>query len=165
MSYRKSLYKCRVQYKHGKKTYIVTILSARGGLRDVVVTKEVYDTIEQLVNQDRHLSHQDERHSEYQELSEEELSKRGDAYMPSAEDMALNKLFIEEMKSAFLQLPPAQAKRYLLAHAMGFSYAEIARMEGCSIKAVQKSLIAAKKKLQTILRNGVAETPSEWGKE
>ncbi len=68
-------------------------------------------------------------------------------------------MLIEELRAAFLQLPPKQARRYLLVHVIGFSYAEVARMEGCTSKAVLKSLIAAKKKLQTILRKGVVESP------
>ncbi len=161
MSYWKLHYGLKIQRKNNRTLYIVTVLSQKGRTRDVAVTKDVYETIKEFKNQDKHFKNQDERHKEYLSLSEEEIAGRGGAFAPSAEDVALHRMLIEELKDAFLQLPPVQARRYLLVHALGLSYAEVALKEGCSKSAVKHSLVLAKKNLQTIFQNRLPETPSE----
>ena len=61
------------------------------------------------------------------------------------------------MKKLFWQaigeLPDVQRKRLLLYYDYGFSLKEIAKLENCSIRAVQYSLDIGKKKLENNLKS------------
>jgi DNA-directed RNA polymerase specialized sigma24 family protein len=133
--------------------------------KEVEISEELYLELVLLNRSVRNIESSEENHKEYFDLSEEEMVERGAPTAPSAEDVAMNLMFIEDLKLAFLELPPTQARRYLLAHVAGFTYAEIALMEGCTIHAVKKSLVSAKKNLLRILLNRVPEYPSNFGKK
>ena len=133
--------------------------------KEVEISEELYVELVLLNRSVRNIESSEENHNEYRDLTDEEMVERGAATAPSAEDVALNNLFIEELKQTFTELPVTQACRYLLAHVAGFSYAEIALMECCSVHATKKSLIAAKKNLLRILLNGVPDTSSNFAKE
>ena len=133
--------------------------------KSVEISEEVYIELLLLNRSIRNIESSEENHKEYRDLSDEEMVDRGAPAAPSAEDVAMNRLFIEDLKHAFLELPQTQARRYLLAHVAGFSYAEIALMEGCTTHAIKKSLVAAKRNLLRILLNRVPEYPSNFGKK
>lgn len=152
MSYRRPIYERRIERKGGRNTYIVTVMLGGGKYREVVVTEEVYDSIGQLSSQDRRISHQDERHSEYRELSEESLYERA-AYKPRAvEDIAIDRMLARQALVALMSLPPVQARRFVLRNVLELSYPEIARSEGCTARAVQYSVELATEKIRKILK-------------
>ena len=56
-----------------------------------------------------------------------------------------------KLKEAIETLPEPQQRRLLLYYIIGFTYEEIAEIEGCSHPAVIKSVNAAIKKLKKFL--------------
>jgi len=132
---------------------------------EVEITEEVY--LELLLSNRyvQNATRSDTSHKECWDFSEEQQARRGAATHPSAEDEALRHELGREINLAFRELLPTQARRYLLAHRYGYSYAEIARMEGCTTNAIRNSLVATRKKLQEILRKNMSITPSEFPKE
>jgi RNA polymerase sigma-70 factor (ECF subfamily) len=163
MSYRKKPYEFHCEEKDGRRHIRARFFDYQHRPQEVEITEELHLELTLLNRSVRNIESAEERHNELCDLSEEEHAQRGMRFNPSAEDEVLKNLLIEQLKSAFLELPTTQARRYLLAHGCGYTYAEIAAMEGCSIQAVNKSLVAAKKKIQGILRNRVIEDPSEFG--
>jgi RNA polymerase sigma-70 factor (ECF subfamily) len=164
MSYRRKPYEFRFE-GIGTSRHIYACFCDHHHKREIEIGEELHLELVLLNRSVRNMESAEERHSEFRDLSEEEQAERGAPTNPSAEEDAFRNLLIEQLKAAFLAIPAVQARRYLLAHEFGYSYAEIARMECCSTNAVKKSLIAAKRNLQEILRNRVPETPSEFGRK
>ena len=165
MSFRNYPYQFKFDDSKKPARIYVYFRDAFNRVKEVEISEELFFELVLLNNSIRNIERSEERHKEYRELSEEELVARGAPTAPSAESLALNNLFIEQLKRAFLELPPAQARRYLLKHVVGFSYAEIAQMENCSRNAVKHSLVFAKRNLQRILADRLPITPSNCGKK
>jgi len=145
MSYHSKPYKFHHEGEGSQKRTYTSFRDSRRRIRKAEVTEEVSIELELLSLSIRNLSTPFERKHEHRYLSEEEQAQRGAPTACSAEDEAYNNFLIEELKEAFLLLSPTQVRRFLLAKAFGFTYAEIADMEGCSRDAIKVSLVAAKK--------------------
>ena len=161
MSNRIVPYDLSVEGDEADERYFVSLADASRQIQKTEISEELYEVLSQFNSGAETTRKKMQRHPEYEYIAEERMPMAKIPYAASAEDVAFANLALEELKGAFAKLPPQQAKRYLMKHVMGFSYAEIAEIEGCSYAAVNKSLVAAKKKLQEILRNGVMETPSK----
>jgi len=151
MSHYKKSYEFHIEVEGDIERIYVHFHDGENKQREVEISKDVLQELNLLNKSIRNIQRSTERHKEYRELADEELIMRGASHAPSAEEEALNNILIEEMKSAFLKLPTVQARRYLLAHVYGLSYAEIAEAEGCAISSVNSSLVIAKKNLRKIL--------------
>jgi DNA-directed RNA polymerase specialized sigma24 family protein len=134
MSKRKRPYEFRKVLK-GKTTHIYTRLhDVTHQLHEVEVSEAEYEELVALNRSIRNIESSSERHNEYRPPSEEEQAWRS---APSAAEVFEGALLIQEVKDAFLRLPKTQARRYILIHLFGFSYAEVAQMEGCTRNAVK----------------------------
>jgi len=161
MSQRKELYEFRFENNDAANRIYVRFFNAFNSPQEIEVSEELYRELEQINRSINRMHLSEKRHNEYRDLSEEEQAERGAAVVISAEEAVITILLSEQLREAFLQLPATQARRFLLVHIFGYSYREIACKEGCSVDAVKKSLVAAKKKLQRILPDWVPETPSK----
>jgi RNA polymerase sigma-70 factor (ECF subfamily) len=133
--------------------YIVTLCLGSGRGHDVVVSEAIYDAIGKLAKQDRHLSHQDERHSEFAELSDENLYQRAFLKPRAIEDVVLDSLLVEQALAIIKTLPLVQAKRFVLRNILGLTYPEISKLEGCSARAVKHSVDLATKQIRKKLNS------------
>lgn len=163
MSTRKKPYEFSFEYETGDCHIYANFNDAYDHRQEVEVSKELHVELTLLNRSVRNLESCEERHKEYLDLTDEELVSRGIPLEPSAEDIVLDSLLADELKDAFRELPAVQARRFLLVHALDFSYADVAQMEGCSSSAVKHSLIIAKKNLRKILGSTLPDTPSEFG--
>jgi RNA polymerase sigma-70 factor (ECF subfamily) len=163
MSKRKKPYEFRFEGEGANRRIYARFRDYYHHPQEVEVTEELHLELVLLNRSVRNIESSEERHEEHRDLTDEEQALRGAPVAPSAEDEAINSFLIEELKSAFMQLPAVQARRYLLAHVAGFTYAEIAQMEGCSRNAVKHSLVIARKNLKEILAGRLPITPSEFG--
>lgn len=145
----------------GKSYYLATFKDGGGKKKEAEISESQFAELVRLTKEAANVARKDRDHKGNQILGEEEIAELGGLYAPSAEDVALNNLLIAELRAALLLLPPVQARRYLLAHALGFTYKEIARMDGCSRNAVKHSLVHARKNLQIILENRLPASPSK----
>ena len=148
MSFRKPLYLRRVEWNKRHWEYVVTVSPGSREARDVVVTEDIYNLLDELDKEDRRIAHQIERHNEYQELTDESLYDRSANKPKPMEETVIDKLVIEQLLSIIRTLPAVQAKRFLLRNVLGFTFPEIARMEGCSARAVKQSVDLATKKIR-----------------
>ena len=152
MFYRIPIYTRRVERKHGRWQYVISVPMGDGNERDVVVSESVYNTIVELAKHDRRISHQIERHNEYSELTDESLYERTFVKPRPMEDAVLDSILVEQVLSIIKTLPLIQAKRFVLRNILGLTYPEIARIEGCNARSVKNSVDLATKKIREILK-------------
>lgn len=124
---------------------MVTIFDEKGVPMVVEVTPKVYEV---FVKYDREMERQrkaDSRHRDFRsldtcmlfELSAELLERTWERFF-----------IIAEMKKAFEELTPKQYRRILLHFIYGYTYREIAEMEGSNKATVMRSVKAALKKIR-----------------
>ncbi|MFQ5912580.1 MAG: sigma-70 family RNA polymerase sigma factor [Nitrospinota bacterium] len=73
------------------------------------------------------------------------------------EDRLLSKITGEQIKKAVEELPESFRRIFLLSEVEGFTYKEIARIEGCPLGTVMSRLYRARRMLQSLLRDFVEE--------
>ena len=142
----------RIDIKNGVPVYIVTV-NVGCERRDVAVSKAVYDTLEELRLQDRHLRNQDNRHIEHSALSDEALYERASNKPVSIEEAISDKCLVEQALAAIKQLPATQARRFVLRNILGYTYPEIGQMEGCGARSAKDSVDLAAKKIRRLMKS------------
>lgn len=133
---------------NGEKQYYVSFRDGQGEWQEAEVSAEIFEEMQDLMRKERNYIRSDERHLEYLELSEAAQHKRSVHTEINVEEQILSKLRMEELKAAIEALPSIQRRRFLLRYEMDMTFEQIARIEGCTSRAVQHSVEAAKKKIQ-----------------
>ena len=88
------------------------------------------------------------RYHEQSELTEGTLNNRTLNKPPSMEEAVYQKSMYEQLHKAISMLPAPQRRRVILHYFEGYTYEQIAMIEGCTHQAVNKSVLAAEKKLK-----------------
>ena len=81
-----------------------------------------------------------------EDMSESDVSSEMRAETP--EQILMRKIECAELREALKSLPLVARRRFLLHHLEGLSVKALARLEGCSDRAIKYSLALARKKLQ-----------------
>lgn len=136
----------------GEKQYYVSFRDGQDKWQEAEVSAEVFEEMQNLMRKERNYIRSDERHLEYLELSEGVQYKRSVNAEINLEEQILSKLRMEELKAAIEALSTIQRRRFLLRYEMDMTYEQIARIEGCTSRAVQHSVEAARKKIQKKLK-------------
>lgn len=111
---------------------------------------EVSTEIGSVIIESRKAEHAaDERERYHREFSMDGAEYEGTAWAETVgpEDITLERETQRELQQMMLALTPAQWRR-LRHYADGLTYREIAKLEGVQIKAIQDSIVQARKKLQ-----------------
>ena len=119
---------------------------ADGTVSEVEVSAEIGS----VIIESRKAEHAaDERERYHREFSMDGAEYEGIAWAETVgpEDIALERETQRELRQMMLALTPAQRRR-LQHYADGRTYREIATLEGVQIKAIQDSIMQARKKLQ-----------------
>ena len=133
--------------------YFVSFTDGYGEFQRLEINEDVYSALADLNKNDRNLTRSDERNLEHSELTDETLIKRAFKKPKGIEELIMEKEVKKLFWQAIGELPEVQRKRLLLYYDYGFSLKEIAKMENCSIRAIQYSLEIAKKRLENNLKN------------
>ena len=136
-----------------KDRYFVSFTDGYGDFQRLEINEDVYSALADLNKNDRNLTRSDERNLEHSELTDETLIKRAFKKPKGIEELIMEKEVKKIFWQAIGELPEVQRKRLLLYYDYGFSLKEIAKMENCSIRAIQYSLEIAKKRLENNLKN------------
>ena len=72
--------------------------------------------------------------------------------VPNLEDIVIRRELIETIAKILERFPAKQRRRFRLYYEFGFTYSEIARQEGCTIKAVKNTVMKAKEKIKVMLQ-------------
>ena len=127
--------------------YFVTIEDENGKKIEVEVTEKIFEVFED----DRKLKERqrNERRFHYDKRGIEDyiIANEQSRFLKSAEDIYIDR---EAIKKASDSCTPIQRRRFCLNKIYGYTYAEIAKLVGCSVNVIFKSVSAVTKKLKDL---------------
>lgn len=128
--------------------YYVSFSDGQGIHHTEKISKELYELFDRFELED--ISHLNvvSRYHEQSELTEGTLNNRTLNKPPSMEEAVYQKSMYEQLHKAISMLPAPQRRRVILHYFEGYTYEQIAMIEGCTHQAVNKSVLAAEKKLK-----------------
>ena len=132
-------------------TYYISFTDGQGIFHKQGISKELYAAFNSFELED--ISHLNvvSRHMEQSELTEESLINRAATPPEPVEDYVNRKIMYQELHKAIAQLPEIQRRRIVLYYFGGYTYEQIAQMEGCKHPAIMKSVAAAEKNIKRLL--------------
>ena len=127
--------------------YFVTIEDENGKKIEVEVTEKIFEVFED----DRKLKERqrNERRFHYDKRGIEDyiIANEQSRFLKSAEDIYIDREAIKKVLDSCISI---QRRRFCLNKIYGYTYAEIAKLEGCSINVIFKSVSAVTKKLKDL---------------
>ena len=144
-------YTLRTEIDRGITCYYVSFADGEGIHRETEVSRPVYLEFLRFIKNERNLKRWDERHIEQSELTDESLYNRAFNPQKNIEDTAFDSLRNEQLRLVIQGLPEIQRRRFVLYHEFGLTYDQIAKIEGCSFRAVKYSTDIAVKKIRSFL--------------
>ena len=130
-------------------------LSFRDGqavFQELEITKELFEVLNHFELDDLSILNEWDRHIEHFEQTEQSLNRRAFFKAESVEETVLRSIEYERLHRAITQLPETQRRRLMLYYFEGLTYEQIARMEGCTIMPVKRSIDSAIKKLKLFFK-------------
>lgn len=104
------------------------------------ISKVLYDTLDQFELNDLSVLNEMDNHFEQSELTEESLSKRATVQQAPLDELVFERLQHQKLHKAISKLPELQRRRLVLYYFGGYTYEQIARLEGCSKVAVKYTI-------------------------
>lgn len=132
-------------------TYYISFTDGQGIFHRQEISIELYAAFNSFELEDISQMNESSRHLIKVDVGEEPLVHRiADSSEPT-EDHAYRRIIYQELHRAIAQLPKTQRRRLLLYYFEGYTYEQIAQMEGCKHPAIIKSIAAAKKQIKKYL--------------
>lgn len=129
-------------------TYYISFTDGQGISHKMEISMELYAAFNSFELDDISQMNVTSRHLEQSELTEETLNHRAAHPPESVEDHVFRRLLYGELHKAIAMLPSTQRRRLLLYYFGGYTYEQIAQMEGCRHPAIMKSVAAAEKNIK-----------------
>lgn len=130
--------------------YFVTISTSGCNEVEIEVSREVYELLDEMQREYWRLEKRESRHSWHiEDMRESDLPH--EKYVCTPEQAMMCRLESEALRAALMELPEVQRRRFLLHHLECVPVKVIARMEGCSDRAIKYSLALARKNLREML--------------
>ena len=133
------------------KKHYVTFMDYLNNEMCIEVAKDVFDVMDRFELEDVSQINKFKRHIEHLELSENELYKRSFNSQESLANRVHKEIEVGRIRQAIERLPITQKRRTKMYYFDGMTYEAIARLEGCTKRAVKFSVDIALKKLREIL--------------
>ena len=144
-------YTLRTEVIVGTPYYFVSFKDGQADFHEIEISSELYNEFRSFENQDKREQNFFERHIERSELTDATLNKRAINIPADMLKSIKEILFDKDYSIAFWKtvgtLPVAQRRRLLLYYEYELTYKEIARVEGCTTRAVEYSIAKARKKI------------------
>lgn len=131
--------------------YYVSFQDSQGIQICIEIGKVLYDTLDQFELNDLSVLNEMDNHFEQSELTEESLSKRATVQQEPLDELVFERLQHQKLHKAISKLPELQRRRLVLYYFGGYTYEQIARMEGCSKVAVKYAINKAIDTLKKII--------------
>ena len=129
-------------------TYYISFADGQGVFHKIEISMELYAAFNSFELDDISWMNEASRHLTETDMGEEPLGHRiADPSVP-VEDHVYHRIMYQELHKAIAQLPEIQRRRIHLYYFAGYTYEQIARMEGCSKRAVKFTVDTALKKLK-----------------
>lgn len=142
-------YKLRVEIIFGQKHYYASFQNSENQMVEIEISSTVADWLfQKFAREERNLRRSDERHLEHSEVTEQTLHERAINRPKSLEEIALERLKNEVLWKAINALPKIQRRRLILYYFEGFTYEQLAQIEGCSTRAIKYSVDCAKRNIK-----------------
>ena len=130
--------------------YYAAFFNFKGELQEVEIDETVFLEFAQFKKEAKKQQNFKERHTEYLQLSEEEIASRSAPVQKSVEEIICEREFTKEVEDAIDALPEIQRRRLLLYIKYDLTYEQIADLELCTKMAVKFTIDKAKKKIKEI---------------
>ena len=129
-------------------TYYISFTDGQGIFHRQEISMELYAAFNGFELDDISQMNVTSRHWEQSELTEEKLNQRAADPQEPVEDHVYRRIMYQELHRAIAQLPAVQRRRLLLYYFGGYTYEQIAQMEGCKHPAIMKSVAAAENSIK-----------------
>ena len=129
-------------------TYYISFTDGQGIFHKMEISKELYAAFNSFELDDISRMNEANRHLRELDASEEALSHKIADPLEPLEDRVCCRIMYQELHEAIACLPATQRRRLLLYYFGGYTYEQIAQMEGCRHPAVIKSVAAAERKIK-----------------
>ena len=127
--------------------YYIAFTDGQGTFHKQEISMEIYAAFNGFELDDISLMNEISRHLTEADAVEEPLGHRIADPSEPVEDHVYRRIMYHELHKAISQLPEIQRRRVLLYYFGGYTYEQIAEMEGCRHPAVIKSIAAAKENI------------------
>lgn len=128
--------------------YYLSFKDGRGKQQNIEIDEVLYQTFDRFELEDISHLNRVSRHIEHFELTEETLNDRTFHRAKQIEDIVSESIEYEQLHRAVSKLPKVQRRRLKLYFFGEMSYEQIAKLEGCTKRAVKFSVDIAVEKLK-----------------
>lgn len=128
--------------------YYLSFKDGRGVIQDMEIDQVLYELFNRFELEDISYLNRVSRHIEHSELTEASLNNRAFYKAESLEETVSRSLEYELLHKAISKLPEIQRRRLLLYFFGEMTYEQIAKLEGCTKRAVKFSVDIAIEKLK-----------------
>lgn len=128
--------------------YYLSFKDGRGKQQNIEIDEVLYQTFDRFELEDISHLNRVSRHIEHSELTEETLNDRTFHKAKLIEDIVSESIEYEQLHRAVSKLPKVQRRRLKLYFFGEMSYEQIAKLEGCTKRAVKFSVDIAVEKLK-----------------
>ena len=132
-------------------TYYISFTDGQGIFHRQEISIELYSAFNSFELDDISRMNEASRHLAEADMGEEPLGHRIADPSEPVEDHVYRMIMYQELHSAIAQLPEIQRRRVLLYYFRGYTYEQIAEMEGCKHPAIIKSVAAAERNIKKYL--------------
>lgn len=128
--------------------YYVTFSDGQGITHKVQISGTVYKAFDSFELKDISYLNAVSRHQEHSDLTEAALQRRAISLPEGPDEQVFRKMTYQQLHSVIADLPEIQRRRVFLYFFEGYTYEQIADMDGCTKRAVKFSVDHALKKLK-----------------
>ena len=141
-----------ILYSQANDKYYINFKDVEKNVHCIEISLEIFFLFNKFELEDISYLNKYDRHLEHSHLSEFTLNKRAIKKLYCTEELAISKLVNEDIYKALIKLPIKQYRRIILFYFYNLRQNQIAKLENCSIRAVQYSLNIALKNLRKFLK-------------
>lgn len=136
-----------------RTSYHIGFRDWQGKIQELNVPYDFYMAFRRLELDERKLENWDYRHREFSEIYDETLNRRVLKPSKDVDALIIEKEQAELLYKSIADLSETQRRRFLLYYEYDYNYSEIGAMEHCNSTAVYQSIVRAKEKIKTQMKN------------
>ena len=126
----------------------IEIKNSDGKMVSVEISEEVYAVLQEEKKEQERQRNERRRHIDDREWSDSIVSKKRVA--KNLENYCVNREQLKEIQKIVSTCTETQQRRFYLNRICGYSYTEIARIEGCNLISVRESVLTVLEKLKNL---------------
>ncbi len=133
--------------------YYLSFKDGQGVHHKLEIDRTLYTLMDAFELTDLSYLNEWDRHIEQSELSDTTLEHRMAEMPDSVEDVVWRKIRNENLRRELDKLPSVQRRRVILYFFYNLTYEEIAKIEGCTVMPVKRSIDRALEKIKKNFQN------------